>query len=372
VLSTLLYLPLLAWPEARSLPPQDLVALARVLEKFAAVFLSAGTAVLLLHLLLRVTTDAWAWVLTLVFALGTNHWSTSSQALWQHTPGALVLTASLWFLVRSFEDPGETGPIWLCGLMAGLAVLIRPTNIFLIPSVGAALWNGRAGWRHWVGFLASPAAAAALLASYNLSIFGRLTGGYPGSLHGSLANGLAGVLISPGRGLLLYTPVLLFALLLLHGRCAESRSRLAPMVAACLVFIGTQICIVAAWPVWWGGYCWGPRLLTDTLPFFVLLLGAASPALDNSFVRRAFVAAACWGVLIQAVGSFCYPKGRWDHLPVPVDTDPARLWNWRDNPLLRTAQGGVAWEPYAVVMTAIREGVPAARRRLRELKINEF
>jgi hypothetical protein len=39
-----------------------------------------------------------------------------------------------------------------------------------------------------------------------------------------------------------------------------------------------------------------------------------------------------YSCLIQALGVFCYPKGRWDSAPVSVNDDPGRLWNWADNP----------------------------------------
>jgi len=40
--------------------------------------------------------------------------------------------------------------------------------------------------------------------------------------------------------------------------------------------------------------------------------------------------------------------------------------------LVRTAQGGVVWEPYAIVATAAKGGLPAAAKKLKELEINPF
>jgi hypothetical protein len=77
-------------------------------------------------------------------------------------------------------------------------------------------------------------------------------------------------------------------------------------------------------------------------------------------------------VLIQAIGVYCYPKGAWDALPVSVDVDPGRLWNWGDNPIIRTVRGGVVWEPYAIVAAAATGGLPAAAKKLQELGINPY
>jgi hypothetical protein len=55
-----------------------------------------------------------------------------------------------------------------------------------------------------------------------------------------------------------------------------------------------------------------------------------------------------------------------------VDNAPDRLWDWRDNPIVRTVRGGLYWEPYAIVGAALTGGLPAAQRRLRELNVNPY
>ncbi len=122
------------------------------------------------------------------------------------------------------------------------------------------------------------------------------------------------------------------------------------------VFSVCQIGLVALWPVWWGGYCWGPRLLTEILAPLMILVAAGLPALSGGAWRRAVTVVAVYGLLIQAIGVYCYPEGRWDRLPVSVDRHPERLWDWRDNPIARTVRGGAAREPYEVVEAAVGGG----------------
>ena len=104
----------------------------------------------------------------------------------------------------------------------------------------------------------------------------------------------------------------------------------------------------------------------------MILIAVGLPAIQGRRWKWAFAAAAVYGCLIQALGVYCYPKGRWDHLPVSVNADQGRLWDWIDNPIIRTARGGVAWEPYAIVAAAARGGWPAAAAKLRELGINPY
>jgi hypothetical protein len=99
----------------------------------------------------------------------------------------------------------------------------------------------------------------------------------------------------------------------------------------------------------------------------MILMAIGLPAIRAGSLKWAFAGAAIYGCFIQTLGVYYYPKGRWDRLPVSVDAAPARLWNWADNPVIRTAQGGFAWEPYSIVEAAAAGGWPAAEKKLQEL-----
>ena len=113
-------------------------------------------------------------------------------------------------------------------------------------------------------------------------------------------------------------------------------------------------------------------MLAEIMPPVVVLMALGTPALEASWVKRSFAVLALYGCLIQALGVYFYPKGHWDNLPVSVDKAPGRLWDWRDNPIVRTAAGGPVWEPYAIVRAALSGGTKGAAERMRELEINPF
>ena len=142
--------------------------------------------------------------------------------------------------------------------------------------------------------------------------------------------------------------------------------------AASGIFAVLQIAVIAKWPIWWGGYCWGPRLLTEIVPGLIVLMAIGTPALHGRAPKTVLILAALYCVFIQALGVYCYPKGHWDHVPTSVNVRPDRLWDWRDNPIVRTARGGVVWEPYGVVATGLSKGVPAAAEKLKEYGINPY
>ena len=372
LLTTPLYLPVVLVPWFRRQPPATLIAVARVAEKFVAATLAAAAAIALLLLLRRLTSVRAAWALTLLFALGTGNWSTASQALWQHTYGQLAIIGCL-YAIQRMSGPGSVGRwYWVAGGFAACAAAIRPTNLALMPALLLVLWLQREPLRQYLRVFALPLVAGCLVVTYNYAAFGNVTGGYPAKLDGRLIEGLLGILLSPGRGLLVYTPVLIFAFAVLAPRARESRDRHRLVVTAASVFVVLHLLLIAMWPIWWGGYCWGPRLLTEILAPSIVLIAIGLPAIRSGGLTYPFAAAAVYCFVIQTLGVYYYPKGRWDHLPVSVNEAPARLWNWTDNPIIRTARGGVASEPYSVISALAAGGWPAAQKRLGELGINPY
>ena len=372
ILTTPLYLPIAFIPRLGRQSPATLIAIARIAEKVVAAALAAAAALLLLLLLRRITSHRAAWLLTLVFALGTANWSTSSQALWQHTYGQLAILACLYAIERLRGSGVETRWYWIAGIAAGCALAIRPTNVLILPALAVVLWIRRANLADYCRAFLTPALAAAATAAYNFLVFHRLAGGYTVKWNGRIVDGLPGILFSPGRGLLIYTPIAIFALAALASRSREVRQQHRLVVMAASLFIVLYLAFFAAFPIWWGGYCWGPRLLTEILVPLMILVAVGLPALTSRRLRGAFVVLAIYGSLIQAIGVYDYPKGQWDALPASVDNHPDRAWNWVDNPVIRTARGGLAWEPYAIVAAALRGGPRAAAEKMRQFGINPY
>ena len=376
VLVSPLYLPL-AFAGLDQWDPGSLVTLARIAQKFAATAITAFSAVVLLLLLKRLTTPRWAWYLTLVYALATETWSISSQALWQHGPSELAIIGCFYWLERWRELPARHHYLWFSGVCATAAFLIRPTNLVLLPALALAFLLARITIDEYVRLLAVPLIGGALLACYNLYVFQHLSGGYAVAvLHGSALPGLAGLFLSPGRGLLFYTPVVLFALCAFLPAASVARRQHKLQLEAAVAFIVVYSLVISQSVIWWGGYSWGPRLLTELTPPLIVLMAIGASAIDHPqrpiWFQRAFVVLALYSVLIQALGAFFYPNGHWDGAPQSVDGAPGRLWNWKDNPIVRTFRGGVYWEPYAIVGIALSKGIPAARVRLQELNVNPY
>ena len=94
---------------------------------------------------------------------------------------------------------------------------------------------------------------------------------------------------------------------------------------------------------WWAGWCFGPRYLTDLLPFLSwFLIPVWTSIRARTLLRLAFLATVAIGLWVQVVGAFYYPAGNWDGLPVNVDVEPQRAWDWSDTQVLRSWRAGPA------------------------------
>jgi len=340
VLITPLYVPAVVFLHARGWTDVRLDRLARIMEKLCASLIAALSASLLYLVLRRRATPSIALLLTIAYAFGTTTWMISSQALWQHGMAQLLIVGALLVLTGSCTAPRAIA----AGLLVGLAAGNRPPDTILAIALGIyGLFWAR---RRWPLLAASAAMPMLLVLLYNLVTTGNVAGGYglagrPQFLQHDLLPGLAGLLVSPTRGLLVFSPFFVFLVLAWRYRPVdrdERRLTLAMAIGAAL-----QILLYAK-ADWRAGLSWGPRYLTDLLPFFIWMLVPVVTAL-RGFARLAFHLAAVASIAFEAMGAFSYmsvydaPIFAADH---GGTNDMHAAWNWRNSPLLALHLQGLA------------------------------
>jgi hypothetical protein len=154
--------------------------------------------------------------------------------------------------------------------VTALAVLAKPTGIILGPILSMyLLWKTR---RYWLSLLPGLGSAIGLAAYflYNLLRFGNpLTFGQPWKFSiGFIPQGIVGLLISPGAGLLWFCPCVVLCVV------AFGQIKIRRMEAWTIVALAASSVILhSLWWGWTGGWSWGPRLLLPVLPGLVALTG---------------------------------------------------------------------------------------------------
>ncbi len=354
LLLTPLYIPIWAALHPERWQPGEEILLARICEKLMAGALAAASVAFFFLLLQLMTSRRNALLLTAAYAFATTTWAISSQALWQHSAGGLLIVLTLLALAR--------GNMWPAGLCAGLALAVRPTDGLLACVVVAALLMRRTALGKLAAFLAPVIVAGFLTAAYNYWLFQDIRGYSGHAMSDHFLTGVAGVLFSPARGVVVYCPLLLFSL--------SSVWKRGLLDVISILFCIAHLAMIGLVPEWWGGNCWGPRLLTEMMPFLILMMVPAFDAVWASrWWRPAFVTLALYSIAIQVIGVFYYPNGHWDTEPPNI---ASRLWDWRDNPIHRTVRGGPVLGPFAALLEGALHGKAAALRKIRETGMKGF
>jgi len=183
--------------------------------------------------------------------------------------------------------------ILAAALVALFAVLAKPTGIFLGPALTAYLLLKKTPIR----FALTPAVGASLglifYLLYNQLRFGNpLTFGQPWIFSlSALPLGLAGLLFSPGRGLLWYSPAVLLAIL---GFRKAWKTKPAEVLLIAAVFVGFLM-LHSLYSNWHGGWSWGPRYLLPVLPGLMALTGLLEGKTAKGILALSFL-----GFLITA------------------------------------------------------------------------
>jgi hypothetical protein len=314
--------------------------------KITAALLGAATGVALYHLFRQLGLGGLSWWTALAAGLGSNLWCTGSQAVWQHGPAALALTLAMLLLAPA--SPSRCR-LLLAGLCTGSLVCFRSLDVvFAVAIFLAVAWR----WpRGLVWFLPFPLLLGFLLVGYNLWYFGSPAGGqveiawnHPQSLvegiwTGNVLEGAAGTFLSPSRGLVVFIPWVVPAVLLVPAVWGRLRER--PVLAFLTVSLVPYGVLLSKYSIWWGGCCFGPRFWTDAVPVFAVLLGlglawARQHSQAVSWVFRVTVVVA---VLVQVIGAFCYPSS-FNSAPDFIDVQHERLWDWWDGELMRCMREG--------------------------------
>ncbi|MDD9820175.1 MAG: hypothetical protein OXR07_04765 [Nitrospira sp.] len=154
----------------------------------------------------------------------------------------------------------------------------------------------------------------------------------------SAAEGFAGLLVSPSRGLFVYSPFMVFGSVGTVMAWRDPR-HYAPLIPLQAVLV--QIVLAAMWFDWWGGYSYGPRPLVDVGVFLTLLmipiLARVGPA---NCIRGIFVTLLLYSVAVQAIGAWAYNESGWndkDGKNIDRPEHRSRLWAVGDSQIVHYA-----------------------------------
>ena len=283
-----------------------------------------------------------AMVLALGLGLGTNLWTGVSQTLWQQETALLCLMAAV--LLLDTATPSVRRALAV-GALIGLAGWARPQ---LAVTVAVLMISLAVRWRRRAAVAAIPVVILAGVAiAINVMWFGHPLGAVPilealhptihgvsGSLETKPWLSAAGLLFSPSRGLLVFSPIVAIAAAGFHE---SLRGRWDSPLRWYLIAAVSQFAFYSMYKIWWAGHTFGPRYALNLLPMLVPLAIAGFPIVTRSRILTGIATVAlAWSVAVAAAGAFIYPAEQWNTDPTEVDRYHERLWEWRDSQIVRT------------------------------------
>jgi hypothetical protein len=253
----------------------------RILISYFNIPVTAVTAGLLTLLVTRLGYPIGAGIFAgLSFAVSSFAWGQARIIFAEPLQGLFLLAGGL-LLLRATPAQALLG-----GCMLALAILVKITSILALPAflllpnehgellcrrrstlvaliVPVVISLGAYGWYNWIRF--GGLTATGYSATY---------GGTSQSSWNPIGNplvGLYGLLLSPGRGVLWYAPLIAIAAVSARHFYSER-----PVTGrAFIVLAAAWLAAHSAIKGWEGGWGWGPRYLLPVLPFLLVPLAAA-------------------------------------------------------------------------------------------------
>ncbi|MGE5187072.1 MAG: hypothetical protein ACM31C_33710 [Acidobacteriota bacterium] len=251
--------------------------------------------------------------------------ATLGQDLWQATVALPPLVGALAAFAWRARHPRAN---LATPALLVLAVMIRPTIAPLALALGIGWAIDARGWKTWAIAVALAAVAAAPLVAWNIAhLWSPLPIGQWRANQSMTEDviapsrffvALAGLVVSPARGLVWFAPVALV------GAWAGARGDRDQRIVA--LAIAAQVACMALFYKWHGGVAFGPRLVAEAVWLACWLV------VDPKLPRALVAIAAAVTIAIGLLGLFRYDPDRWETRRGP-DGHPGALWDVADSPL---------------------------------------
>jgi hypothetical protein len=273
---------------------------------------------------------------TMAFAFGTPMMSSLAAALWTHNASILFVLLALFFSASSDQNKQSNASLFSGGLCAAWAVACRPTTLISVTllTLFILLKYRRRAFYFLLSFLLVVTAVSFL----NLHRYGEIFGAYQDQVSQftvPTVERLYYLLMSPGRGLLVFVPCT-FLLIFYIPRIFRKKVNLLTL---CILAAAGELALYSCWSVWWGGNCFGPRLLADCIMWCLLAILAAN---INFKMGQGVMAKAGWlGMVFLVFYSVClhttgaiYGDKNWDR--DYMKDRPEALMHWKNSPVMWT------------------------------------
>jgi hypothetical protein len=315
-------------------------------ENLIQIYIASFTTIctlLITYLMARIYLGAYSAVFaSAALWYGSSLSSTAGTALWSHNFASLFALWAIFLSVKAAKN--QAAQPWLAlALLLFAAYLCRPTMSILAPLLLLFVFT----------YSRAAALKACLLLAIQLGIFvvfsfcelGQYLPDYyqPKRLSGgTFSQAVFGNLLSPSRGLFIFSPFIAVAwLCVLYSY--KSWGLNSSWILIGIVWPVLHLLLISRFPHWWAGHSFGPRLMTDVLPGLFLSMLYTWPThfkpLPARLLCGLLIVAGVFSALVNVgQGLFNRHTAQWNVDP-DIDRHPEYIFDWKYPQFMANKQG---------------------------------
>ncbi len=274
-----------------------------------------------------------SFLFTVAVVFGSSVISTMGIGLWNLNLEVIFILFT-WLLICRAQQKRIKPNAFLLGFLLFSAYLCRPSAAsFILATLGYLLLT------NWKLAVKVGAVSAVLLGGFilfSLRTYHSVLPWYylPGLKNPNFLLALYGHLFSPARGILVYSPYLV--LTCVGAVCYIKRLYRDPLVGVAIGWFVFHWLAGSNFPQWWGGWCFGARLLLDALPALLLLsLLVWKQVIERASARVYGIAMVCllpligFSIFVHTFQGLYNPyTAIWNASP-NIDQYPEYLFDWQ-------------------------------------------
>lgn len=274
-------------------------------------------------------------IISVLAVFGTVIGPTIGTGLWSINFEVLFIGVTFLFLIK-IRLSKSINSIML-GIILFLGYFVRPT--FAIIIVFTFIYLAIRNRKSLVLVATTSFVFFALFVIFSLYSYGTYL---PPYYHQGLSTinayqALLGLLLSPSRSILIYSPIIILPILY---SLTMFRSNTSIIYFIGILMMVSLFLINAFWPCWWGGWSYGPRILTDMVYISVILaimiVGSAQQNRRKKMIVFMMLLFAI-GVFINLPGMYNQYTRSWNAFP-DIDKYPQACFDWRFPQFLTTSE----------------------------------
>lgn len=270
-----------------------------------------------------------------IFAFCTSTWSIASRALWQHCPSILMLTIVLYLILLSKKNPKL---IQFVGPFLALSYFVRATNGISVLWITTFVFVEYR--KYFIKYALGGILIGSLFPLFNILVYHKLFPPYQKIFSNpNFFEAMLGNLISPSRGLFLFSPIFLFSI---YGIFIKfNKKQFENLDSTLLGIILLHWILMSSYIHWWSGWAIGYRYLCDMIPYLMYFLIPVMiklkdmKGLNKILLLTVFSFLMVFSFWVHYRSANNWEVWLWNAKPNNIDWNPQRLWDWNDIQFLR-------------------------------------